>query len=100
MRINVWQDAQIIIFFISFDVSSFQNGGWYKTTFTPPKKEQREKKLSANIQKFLAKKEEEEKKKRLEADKKKQVSNEFRFFIIHLIQFVLIFFSMYRNSFY
>ena len=54
-----------------------QSKGWYKTGFSPPKKEQREKKLSVNIQKFLARKEAEENQKKLEAELKKKV----RFFI-------------------
>ncbi|XP_046395694.1 protein SPT2 homolog [Ischnura elegans] len=42
----------------------------YRTTFAPPKKEQKNKSLSANIQKFLARKEEEERQKTIDADKK------------------------------
>ncbi|XP_065202237.1 protein SPT2 homolog [Planococcus citri] len=54
------------------DQDNKQSAGYYRTTFAPPKKERRQKELSANIQKFLAKKEEEEKQKRLEAERKKQ----------------------------
>uniref|UniRef100_A0A6B2EH94 Protein SPT2 homolog n=1 Tax=Phlebotomus kandelakii TaxID=1109342 RepID=A0A6B2EH94_9DIPT len=43
----------------------------YSTKFSPPKKEARDKKLSANIQKFLAKKEEEERKQELEKIRKR-----------------------------
>lgn len=44
----------------------------YRTSFSPPKKENKNKSLSVNIQKFLARKEEEEKLKVLEAKKKKE----------------------------
>uniref|UniRef100_A0A1B6BXM4 Protein SPT2 homolog n=1 Tax=Clastoptera arizonana TaxID=38151 RepID=A0A1B6BXM4_9HEMI len=44
----------------------------YKTTFEPPKKDIKEKKLSVNIKKFLEKKEQEERKKNEEARKKKE----------------------------
>ncbi|GAB0091401.1 hypothetical protein DMENIID0001_062420 [Sergentomyia squamirostris] len=43
----------------------------YSTKFAPPKKECRDKKLSANIQKFLAKKEQEEKQKEREKIRKR-----------------------------
>ncbi|EAT46780.1 AAEL002082-PA, partial [Aedes aegypti] len=44
---------------------------YYSTKFAPPKKESKDKKLSANIQKFLAKKEEEERQKALEEKRKR-----------------------------
>ena len=47
---------------------------YYKTSFDPPKKEQREKKLSLNIQKFLARQEEEKRHKLEEDERKKQVN--------------------------
>ncbi|XP_075234755.1 uncharacterized protein LOC142332293 [Lycorma delicatula] len=43
----------------------------YKTTFMPPKKEVRQKTLSANVQKFLARQEEEKRQKEIEAKKKR-----------------------------
>uniref|UniRef100_A0A1L8DDD1 Protein SPT2 homolog n=1 Tax=Nyssomyia neivai TaxID=330878 RepID=A0A1L8DDD1_9DIPT len=43
----------------------------YSTKFAPPKKESRDKKLSANIQKFLAKKEQEDREKELEKARKR-----------------------------
>ncbi|XP_058827777.1 protein SPT2 homolog [Topomyia yanbarensis] len=46
-------------------------GRYYSTKFAPPKKECKEKKLSANIKKFLAKKEEEEREKALEEQRKR-----------------------------
>lgn len=45
---------------------------YYPAKFAPPKKESKEKKLSANIQKFLAKKEQEEREKAEEARRKRE----------------------------
>lgn len=45
---------------------------YYRAKFDPPKKEQKQKSLSANIQKFLAKKEEEERIKAQEANRKRE----------------------------
>ncbi|XP_055523975.1 protein SPT2 homolog [Wyeomyia smithii] len=45
---------------------------YYSTKFAPPKKECKEKKLSANIKKFLAKKEQEERERALEEKRKRE----------------------------
>ncbi|EDS43992.1 latent nuclear antigen [Culex quinquefasciatus] len=48
---------------------------YYPAKFAPPKKESKDKKLSANIQKFLAKREQEERQKEEEARRKREELN-------------------------
>ncbi|XP_020280799.1 protein SPT2 homolog [Pseudomyrmex gracilis] len=49
-----------------------QSAPCYQTKFAPPKKEAKQKVLSANIKKFIARREEEEKQKQLEEKRKKE----------------------------
>lgn len=49
---------------------SFQSSKYYPAKFSAPKKESKEKKLSANIQKFLKKREDEERQKAISAKQK------------------------------
>ncbi|XP_011186520.2 protein SPT2 homolog [Zeugodacus cucurbitae] len=53
--------------------NSKNEGKYYSTKFAPPKKESKEKKLSANIQKFLQKREQEERER--EKEKQQKLAN-------------------------